>query len=445
MTDLFKRFGFATVVLALVALMALAVVGKSLLGPDKGGQQASAAGPPKAGKKGGGGPGGPDAPAVIVGAVSSREFYDVVQAIGTAQARESITVSAKVTDVIRAIRFESGDRVARGQVLVELSSIEQSADLEEARATREAAKRDYDRFRELGEKGFAPAQRVEAARAAFEQADARVRAGMSRIGDRTIRAPFAGVMGLRSASPGALVRPGDVIGTLDDVSSIKLDFDVAESQIDQARVGADVVARTAAAPGRTFTGRVADVDTRVNTQSRTLRVRAIIPNADGALKPGMLMSVELRSNPRVGLGAPEIAVLERSDGSYVFAVEAQDGRDIVKPILVRTGQRSDGMVELVSGAEAGMRIIVEGVQRARPNQPVRVMEAPPATPASAPTPAPSPPPVAVAPPASQGVAKQAPGARETSLRGRAAPAGVPATAEQPLAGSGGQSPSNPAD
>lgn len=380
-----RRFGFAAVVTLIVVLLGAAVAGKALFGDGESGgpvgAKASSVGPPKGGAKGGG-MGGPDAPIVVAGTVAPHPFYDVVQAIGTAQARESIVVSAKVTDVIRRIRFESGDRVARGQVLVELASVEQSADLEEARASREAARRDYDRFRELGERGFAPVQRVEAARAAFEQAEARVRAGESRMADRTIRAPFDGVMGLRTASPGALVRPGDPIGTLDDVSSIKLDFDIAESQIGQAKIGAAVAARTPASPGREFTGRVEDIDTRLNPQSRTLRVRAVLPNRDGALKPGMLLTVEVRSNPRMALAAPEIAVLERSDGSYLYALEDLDGRPVVKPVLVRTGQRSGGMVEILSGLAEGDRIVVEGVQRARPNQPVRI-----APPAAAPPPA----------------------------------------------------------
>ena len=312
MTIWFKRFGFAAVVTLGIAAMAFAVVGKTVFAKDEKGGPAMAAkgsapakGPPK---------GGGEAPLVIAGTVDTKTFYDTVQAIGTAQAKESVIIGAKVTDTIARIRFESGDRVSRGQVLVELASTEQFADLEEARASLEAARRDFDRFRELGEKGFAPVQRVEQARAGFEQAEARVRALQARVGDRTIRAPFAGVMGLRTASPGALVRPGDQIGTLDDISEIKLDFDVSESQFGQIRAGSEVVATTTAHPGRTFIGRVSDIDSRVNTQSRTVRVRAIIPNGANLLKPGMLMSVEARSNPRPALGAPEIAVLNVQTG-----------------------------------------------------------------------------------------------------------------------------------
>jgi membrane fusion protein, multidrug efflux system len=386
MANIFKRFGFAAVVTLVIAAMGFAVVGKTLFGkPEQAGGPAVASAPAGAAK---GAPrGGGEAPLVIAGTVAEQTFYDTVEAIGTAQARESVIVAAKVTDVISRIRFESGDRVARGQVLVELSNTEQSADLEEARASQDAAQRDYDRFRDLGEKGFAPAQRVEAARAAFERAEARVRALQARISDRTIRAPFAGVMGLRTASPGALVRPGDQIGTLDDISEIKLDFDVSESQFGAVRVGSTVVATTPAHPGATFTGRIADIDSRVNTQSRTVRVRAILPNRDGRLKPGMLMSVEARSNPRQALGAPEIAVLERADGAYLYVLAEKDGRPTAALTFVKTGKRSAGLVEILDGVAPGARIVVEGVQRVRPGQGVRIDDR---APSPAPQPAPDP-------------------------------------------------------
>lgn len=442
MATLFKRFGFAAVVAVVIALMAVVVVGKTLFGKEEAAMAAKAGpsakgGPPGGGPKGGGG----EAPSVVAGVVEQRTFYDTVQAIGTAQARESVVIGAKVTDVISRIRFDSGDRVTRGQVLVELSSTEQFADLEEARASREAAKRDYDRFRELGEKGFAPAQRVEQARAGFEQTEARVRALQARVGDRTIRAPFSGVMGLRTASPGALVRPGDQIGTLDDISEIKLDFDVSESQFGQVRPGSEIAATTTAHPGRTFAGRVADIDSRVNTQSRTVRVRAILPNRDGALKPGMLMSVEARSNPRQALGVPEIAVLERADGAYVFAIEDKEGKPTAVLTLVRTGKRSGGLVEILDGVPAGGRVVVEGVQRVRSGQPVRIDARPaPASPAAA-TPAPAAP-RAITPTAPIATTEPAPARTTTQneLRGR-----VNEPVAPHVGAPGGQLPPVPAD
>lgn len=449
MASIFKRFGFAAVVTLVIAVMAFAVVGKTLF--VKADQRGGSPGAIAAAGAGKGAPkGGADAPLVIAATVTEQTFYDTVQAIGTAQAQESVIVAAKVTDVISRIRFESGDRVARGQVLVELSNTEQSADLEEARASREAARRDYDRFRELGERGFAPAQRVEAARAGFEQAEARVRALQARISDRTIRAPFAGVMGLRTASPGALVRPGDQIGTLDDISEIKLDFDVSESQFGSVRVGSTIVATTPAHAGATFTGRVADIDSRVNTQSRTVRVRAIIPNRDGRLKPGMLMSVEARSNPRQALGAPEIAVVERADGAYIYTLVEKEGRPTAALTPVKTGKRSAGLIEILDGVAPGTRIVVEGVQRVRPGQAVRIDDRQPAViaPAADATPPTRAPVRRTETPAPAVAAAPAPPAvPEAALRGRVEEPVAPQqqSREAPGAAPGGQLPPTPAD
>jgi len=237
-----------------------------LKGLDKAGDGAPGGGPPAAAggpvAKPGGGRG--EVPLVEAAMVDERQFADVVQALGTAQARESIIVAAKVTDVIRSIAFDSGDRVAKGQVLVVLSSVEQQADLDEARAALASAERDFIRFKDLGEKGFTPKARLDQAQAAYDQAKARVAAQESRMADRVIRAPFAGVMGLRSASPGALVRPGDAIATLDDVSTIKLDFDVPEVHLTKLKPGAALSAVTAAYPGQEFMGKINDVYSRVD-------------------------------------------------------------------------------------------------------------------------------------------------------------------------------------
>lgn len=366
MTSPIAKYGFAAVVAGALLLAVGAVAVKGLSAGGKG--EAVAARP--AGGPGGGG--GGEVPIVEAGPVASRAFADTVQALGTAQARESIVVAAKVTDVISAIKFDSGDRVAKGQVLVVLSNVEQEADLAEARAALTSATREYERFKELGARGFAPKARLEQAQASYEQAGARVAALESRMADRTIRAPFAGVMGLRTASPGALVRPGDPIATLDDTSSIKLDFDVPEAHLSRMLRGADLTAVTAAYPDKTFSGRIADVDSRIDPQTRTVKVRAIIENTTGALKPGMLMTVNVAANPRRTIAVPEMAVIETMDGASVFKVVEKDGKTIAKPTKVKLGARAGGYAEVLAGLAEGDRIVTEGVQRARPGQPIRI-------------------------------------------------------------------------
>ncbi len=366
MVGLFRRFGFAAVVAAAVSLMALVVVGKMMLGA---GQDEGAPAVTQAAKSGGrgGGPGG-GAPNVLTAVVSPHPFSDAIQALGTAQARESILITPKAADTIRAIRFESADRVRAGQVLVEMANVEQAAGLEEARAANDAAQEELRRFQELYDRGFASQARLDTVRAAADAAGARLNGGSARIADRTLRAPFAGVVGLRSASPGQYVRPGDRIGTLDDVAEVKLDFDVAETQIARLRAGVAISARTAAYPDRTFTGTIANVDSRIDPATRTVRVRALLPNQDGALRPGMLLTVEVRSNPRQALAIPEIALLENADGPSVYRVVGA----AAQLTRVEIGQRSGGMAEVLSGLGAGDLVITEGGQSVRPGQPVSV-------------------------------------------------------------------------
>lgn len=370
LVGLFRRFGFAAVVVTGLVLMVVVVAGKSATDSIFGGDNGAAKAAPSGGGRGG--PGGGGAPTVVAVAAGVHTFTDGLQAIGTAQARESIVLTPKVADTIRRIRFESGDRVRSGQVLVEMSSVEQAADLAEVRAANEAAQEDLRRTQELFNRGFASQARLDTVQAAADAAAARLNAGGSRIADRTIRAPFAGVVGLRTASPGQYVRPGDQIGTLDDVSEIKLDFTVTETQIARVTSGVELVARTSAYPDRTFTGVIANVDSRVDPATRTVRVRAILPNQDGTLRPGMLMSVDVRSNPRQALAIPEIAILDQIDGSYVYRVVSREGGQAVELVRVQTGQRSGGMAEVLSGLEAGDQVITEGVQSVRPGQPVQL-------------------------------------------------------------------------
>lgn len=366
MANLFKRFGFAAVVMTGLMAMLAVVAGKAAWTAVAGSEIAQAA-------SGGGRAGGGGAPVVVAAAVERQTFSDTLQAIGTAQARESIVLTPKVADTIRAIRFESGARVRRGQVLVEMSSVEQGAALSESQAANEAAQEELRRTQELFERGFASQARLDAVQASADVAQARVSASSSRIADRTIRAPFAGVVGLRTASPGEYMRPGDQIGTLDDISEIKLDFTVPETQVARVAQGVEIVARTAAYPDRTFSGAIATVDSRVDPTTRTVRVRAMLPNTDEIIRPGMLMNVEVRSNPRQALAAPEIALVDQADGVFAFRiVQGEGGVQRAERVQVQTGVRSNGLAEIVSGLNEGDRIVTDGVQSVRPGQPVRI-------------------------------------------------------------------------
>lgn len=321
---------------------------------------------------GGDGPRGSRALPVAVEQVRAEDFADVVEALGTARANESVTVTSKVTDVVSRIAFESGDLVEAGDVLAELTDTEEAADLAEARATLAEARREAERFSELETRGVASGQRIDELNSAVDRASARVRSIEARLADRIIRAPFRGVVGLRNASPGMLVRPGDAIATLDDVSVMKLDFTVPERFLAVMTPGAALQARAAAYPDDVFEGSVDHVDSRVDPITRSAVVRAVAPNDDGRLRPGMLLVVQVTRNVRRSLSAPELALLREGDQSFVYVVTADETGARAMRRDVVTGARRDGRVEIVSGLDGSETIVAEGVHRLRDGAPVEV-------------------------------------------------------------------------
>lgn len=188
-----------------------------------------------------------------------------------------------------------------------------------------------------------------------------------------IRAPFAGVVGLSDAAPGMLVNPGTKIVTLDDVSVIRVDFQVPERYVSRVVVDAPIEARVDALDGVTFTGRIATVDTRLDPATRAITARAEFANADGRLKPGMLVRVTLAQGAREQVAAPEAAVVFEGDEASVFVLESKGGEALQvqrRPIVA--GTREGGFIEVLEGLEAGERIVADGVNRVRPGESVRL-------------------------------------------------------------------------
>jgi membrane fusion protein (multidrug efflux system) len=177
-----------------------------------------------------------------------------------------------------------------------------------------------------------------------------------------ITAPFDGILGLRQVSPGSLVTPGTPIATLDDISLIKLDFQVPERFLAVLAKGQEVTARSGTYPDREFDGRVTSVDSRVDPVTRSVTARAEIPNRDRLLRPGMLMSVQVFLQPRQAIVVPEIAVVQVGTESFVYRVKA-DGT--VERAVIALGSRRQGAVEVTSGLSAGERIVVEGTVKLR--------------------------------------------------------------------------------
>ena len=317
---------------------------------------------------GGGRGGGPRAVVTPRGLAPAR-WRDSLEAIGTASARESVALTAKVSETVTDVRFDSGQLVKKGQVLVVLSRQAQAAGLDEAAATYREAQALFERQQALAARQLVSASQLDAQRAARDAARGRLELLRAQSGDRVISAPFDGVLGLRQVSPGSLVTPGTVITTVDDVSLIKLDFSVPESQLSALAVGQAVEARSDAFPDQVFAGTVAAVGSRVDPMSRSLSARAEIPNPDGRLRPGMMLRVRLALPARTALQVPELSLQQVGQQAFVFRVKG----DEVEQVPVKIGARRPGWVEILEGLRAGDKVVVEGIVKLKPG--ARIVEA----------------------------------------------------------------------
>jgi membrane fusion protein, multidrug efflux system len=300
--------------------------------------------------------------AVVSESVTTQTWRDSIEALGTAKANESVTLTAKVSETVRKVAFDSGDVVRAGDVIVDLSSGAQLASLEEARAAFRESERQLARGQELAQTKIISESQLDTQRSTRDAAKARMDVVRAQLSDRVITAPFDGILGLRQVSPGSLVTPGTPIATLDDISLIKLDFQVPERFLAVLAKGQDVTARSGTYPDREFSGVVKSVDSRVDPVTRSVTARAEIPNPDRLLRPGMLMSVQVFLQPREAIVVPEIAVVQVGTESFFYRVKP-DGT--VERAVIELGSRQRGAVEVTSGIAVGERIVVEGTVKLR--------------------------------------------------------------------------------
>ncbi len=306
---------------------------------------------------------------VIVSEVRVDRFVDRVEALGTLKANESVSVTANVIETVSVIHFDDGQRVEAGQVLVEMTSAEEHALLEEGSVRVAEAERQYQRIVSLVAQRSASESLLDERKRDLDTARALLVAIESRLADRLIKAHFAGVLGLRNISPGTLVEPGDLITTLDDDTVMKLDFAVPSVFLTALEPGLGIEAKARAYGDRGFEGQIHSIDSRVDPVTRSIQVRALIPNPDRTLKPGVLMQVELLRNPREALVVPESALLHQGQDHFVIMVGSGE---IAERRQVRIGARRPGEVEVVDGLAADDRVITHGNDKVRPGQQVAI-------------------------------------------------------------------------
>lgn len=311
---------------------------------------------------------------VVVEAVSAGRtlLARKVEAVGTTRARQSIDIRPAASGRVVEIAISQGGVVERGDLLARLDSASEEADVAEAAAERREAELAFERARALVDRNTVAKATVDQLEAAFEAADARLKRAEKSLAERTIRAPFAGKVGLKQIDVGARVDDDTVITTLDDLVEIVIDFKIPEIHFGAVSPGQRVEATGAAFDDRRFAGEIATIDSRIDPVSRAFRVRAEIPNPDLALPAGMFMLVELTLAERDALTVPEAAVLLADRQASVFVIE--DGRATLRE--VELGQREIGRVEVTDGLEEGELVAVTGLQQLRSGSTVELKEQP---------------------------------------------------------------------
>jgi membrane fusion protein (multidrug efflux system) len=298
---------------------------------------------------------------VVTQRVEFRPIVDEIQALGTARANESVEIRPRVSSLVDRIAFSEGQLVSKGDLLVELENNEMEAGLVLAQASLSRSRSLYNRSRSLADTQAISASNLDELLAQVKVDEARVEAAKARLANTVILAPFSGRVGLRRVSPGSFVESSTVITTLDDVSTVKLDFSVPEAFLTAVAEGMRILASSLVYPDRVFAGAVASIDTRLDPVSRSVKVRAVIPNNDGLLKPGMFMTVNLQRDSGDVLLAPEQAIVPEGTTQFVFVVV--DG--VAEKRAVVLGRRIPGFVVINSGLSAGESVITEGTPKVR--------------------------------------------------------------------------------
>ncbi len=297
-------------------------------------------------------------PLVTISNVTAHQFADRYVAVGTANANEQVSVRAPVTERITRLGFADGAFVRQGQMLAVLAQGQETASLAGAQARAREAEQQLARVAELHRRGFATNASLDAQTAVVANARSATGEANASISDRVVRAPFSGQVSLRRISVGAVVSAGDEIAVISDIGSIKLDFTIPETMLANVQVGQTVTAKPAAFPDLVAEGRIQAIDPVVNPQTRTVTLRAVLPNRGGQLKPGMLMSVTIASGMRTSVAVPELALVREGDASFVYVV-GKDNKAMRLP--VKTGGRDGNLVEITDGLAVGDAIVTEGV------------------------------------------------------------------------------------
>lgn len=310
----------------------------------------------------------------------TRETLNVeVTAVGTLRADETVVIRPEIAGRVAVLHFKEGQAVQQGEPLVTLDQDEYRAQLASSAAQLALEESSFRRLQDLDRKNLTSQQNLDEARAKLDAARAQQELNRVRLDKTVIRAPFDGTIGLRQVSPGAYVKPGDDIANLEGLGSMKLDFRAPETYLARLAVGQTLAVRVDAYPDQRFEGAIYAIEPGVDEETRTVLLRARLPNKGNKLRPGLFARVNLVLERRENaLVAPEQAIVPVGQKTFVYRVV--DGKAVMTP--VKLGLRRPGQVEILEGVNAGDQVITDGQLKIRDGATVSVLPPPGSQPAN---------------------------------------------------------------
>ena len=318
---------------------------------------------------------GPPPPATVASAaVKTESWQPFLEAVGSLTASQGVYVTTEVAGQVKAIHFRSGGHIKKGDLLLQLDDDVDQADLAGLVAERKLAKLQFARMARLYNDGkLASRSDYDEAQATLENAEAKVVARQALIRKKKIRAPFAGMLGIRQVDLGQYLSPGSQIVLLQALDPVYVDFSLPERRFSEVVVGQKVVINVQAYPDQEFEGRVSAINPGLDSGARNLRVRAVFDNPDGQLRAGMFASVRtILPTPKVVLTLPRTAINYAPYGDSVFVVVPQGDDLIVQRRQVRTGEVRGDRIEIISGLHADEQVVSAGQVKLRNGQHVKI-------------------------------------------------------------------------
>jgi len=308
--------------------------------------------------------------AVKMTPVISTDFVESVEAVGTASANEQVKITSENSNLVDEVYFSDGQQVKKGDLLVKLNSQEENAKVIELSANLLESQAHLKRLLDLLSNKVTSVALVEEQVAKTKVIEAQLLSAQARLNDTSISAPFSGVLGFRNISRGAYIDAGSIITSLDDLSQIKVDFYLPERLFTKIHIDQTITAFNIAYNEKTFVGKITAIDSRIDAETRSMKVRAMIANPLGKLRPGMLLNISVLLQIEKILQLPESAIIPIEDKHYVFVVNEE--KALRKSIEI--GRRHPGFVEILSGLIGGELVVVEGALKLRDGTAVSITD-----------------------------------------------------------------------